>query len=76
MRHGQCYSTAEHVVDADASFALNFLLGTFLVLLTHVHDRCSRRPVQFITVETLEFLLDLVCHPAVLSHSLLRDGTK
>ena len=47
-------------VNSDSFLALNLLLGSFVMLLSHVHDGGSFRAVIFVTVHALEILLNLV----------------
>jgi len=47
-------------VNSDSLLALNLLLGSFIMLLSHVHNSGSFRAITFVTVHTLEILLNLV----------------
>ena len=47
-------------MDSNTPFTLNLLLGTFFVLLPHVHNSGCFRSVTFITMHTLEILRNLV----------------
>ena len=58
--------TLESFIHTNSTSPFNLLLGSLTVLLPHMHDRCSRGPIQLITVETLELFLDLRSHPSVL----------
>ena len=68
----QCHLVSQDVIDTNATASFDLLLSALFVLLAHVHDRCSRGSIVLVTVHALVLLVDLVCHPAVLAHSLLR----
>ena len=47
------------LTDADSSLAFDILLGTSLMLVPHMHNRCGFRAVRLVAVPAFEILFDL-----------------
>ena len=47
-------------MNSDSLLALDLLLGSFVMLLSHVHNSGSFRAIPLVAVHALEILLDLV----------------
>ena len=52
---------------SDTPLSLNLLLRALLMLLPHMHDGSSFRPIALVTVEALEVLGDLIGCPPMLA---------
>ena len=57
----------EFFMHSYASFLFNLLLGSFLVLLSHMHNSSSFGAVALVTVQTFEIFGDLISCPTRLA---------
>jgi len=59
VAHGERDLVFQYFLHTDAPASLDLLFRSLLVLLAHVHDRGSFRPVKFVAIEALVLLVDL-----------------
>ena len=57
----------EFFIHSYASFLFNLLLGSFLVLLSHMHNSSSFRSIALVTVQTFEIFGNLIRCPTRLA---------
>ena len=74
MCRGQSYLALENLINTDSISTLNFLLGSFLVLLAHVHDGSSTGPIELVTIHALILLVDLTGGSPDLSRATICIG--